>query len=339
MNFALDFDHSLFDILRPLPRLIEIDTRLLPEPWGGFCEEYRVRVHAVLGYENPAEHIKIWPACNIVSCGIGRGDHLRTDTIADSSSGNYTLGLVWAVRRVSSVYLDFPIRRVVSVVPRSTPRGKLDLLEAAGVTIEFGEDSLDAMKKAETLAAAHGWWYTRQYWNPDNTKAYDPFGRHIARCVPDLGIFACGVGSGGTCSGVVPALREGLRLQGSSLHAVAVVVEPGSTVSGVRTERALKPGTLGWRDVVNDVRYVRLEESLVCSAALWRQTSSAFEPCYGGESTGFALVGGLLSTLTLATMRRLEPLRRKDGYVHLGFIAPDRRDPYKENFAKHGMYY
>ncbi len=341
MNATMEFDFKLFDHLRPLPRVIEIDTTLLPDPWPEFCEAQRIRVHAVLGYENPAKHIKIWPACNIVGRGIQRGAHLNTDTVTDSSSGNYVLGLNRVLHAVRNRYPDFPIIRVVSVVPRNTPQGKLDLLEAAGIEIEFGEDSLDAMRRAETLAAEHGWWYTRQYWNPDNTEAYGPFGSHVAQSLPNVGIFACGVGSGGTCSGVIPALREGLRPHGSNLHAVAVVVESGSAVSGVRTEKALKPGTLDWRGVVNDVRYIRLEESLVCSAALWRcdPGSSVFEPCYGGESTGFALVGGLLSASALANMNRLGTFRRPDGNVHLGFIAPDMRDPYRDNFAKHGIFF
>lgn len=337
MSTTLSFDRTLFNALRPMPRVIEIDTSLLPDPWADFCDKQRIRLYAVIGYENPAKQIKIWPACNVLWRGIERGEHLRTDTANDSTSGNYGLGFMLALREVRKHYLDFPLRHFVSVVPRTTPRGKLDMLEAAGIRIEFGEDSFDAMQRAEALALQHGWWYTRQYWNPDNTEAYGPFGAHVANNLPELAVFACGIGSGGTCSGVVPALRQGLGTRGARLRAVAVVVEAGSAVAGVRTEKALEPGTLQWRQVVNDRRYIRLEDALVFSAALWRTpTSTAFDSCYGGESAGFNCLGGLLSTQAAGPANLP---RAKDGSLHVTFVAPDMRDPYRENFAKHGIFF
>lgn len=329
---------------RALPRVVEIDVRVLPEPWRGICERNRIRPHAVLGYENEAGSIKIWPAGNIIARGIERGEHLKANAFVESSSGNFVEGLAQVLRQILERDPSFPVKRVVAVVSKSLQPGKVAALRKNDlIAIEFAEDAADAMRTVERLAGEDGYWYTRQYWNADNPASYRPVGEEIARRLPDLGMLACGVGSGGTFLGVVPVVRAAFesRMAQERMHATAVAVAPGDSVGGVRTEIGLqlngKPG-LPWRPQADDVTYVDLATALRVSAALWQQYPDDPERrIVAGESSGFALAGALLAALQLEATGRLEQLRNPAGEIVLAFIAPDTREPYREEYEKHGI--
>lgn len=326
---------------RPLPRIVEVDTSVLPAPWADFCTENRIRLHAILGYENEVRNIKIWPASGIIAKGITRGEHLRTDTIVESTSGNFGDGLAAVLDALIALDPDFPVTRVMAVVPKSLQPGKIARLRAnKRIELAFADDSIHAMMMAKEIATANGYWYTRQYWNQDNPASYERIGVEIAAQLPDLGILACGVGSGGSFVGIVPLLRKAFT--NHRLHAVAVAVESGSSVGGVRTEINLQltgtePG-LPWRINANDVNYVGLTESLKFSAALWQQHPDDSEKrIAGGESTGFALAGGLLAALKLKFMEKLDSVRNTSGDVIMAFVAPDTYEPYREDYQVQGI--
>ena len=75
------------NIGRPMPRIIEVDTRMLPKPWNVFCRQNRIRLFAVLGYENEVENMKLWPASNMIACGIDRLEDRGKTKNVDSSTG------------------------------------------------------------------------------------------------------------------------------------------------------------------------------------------------------------------------------------------------------------
>ncbi|HQT83058.1 MAG TPA: pyridoxal-phosphate dependent enzyme, partial [Candidatus Paceibacterota bacterium] len=290
------------------------------------------------------KNIKVWPAGGIIARGIERGEYLSTDTIVESTSGNFGEGLAWVVERLLVLAPDFPIKRVLAVVPRSLQPGKIARLRAnKRIELEFADNAVHAMKWAEDLARRHGYWYTQQYWNPDNPDSYMDIGTEIARQLPELGILVCGVGSGGTFSGTVLSLKEAFknRARPHRLHCVAVAVEPYGSVGGVRTEIGLhlggKPG-LPWRMLADDVNYVGLHESLTFSAALWQHApDDPGKKIIGGESTGFALAGGLLSVLSLKFRGKLDSVRNESGEVVLAFVAPDTYGPYREDYEAAGI--
>lgn len=322
-----------------LPPIIEIQTDALPERWAEFCTRHRVRPFAVLAYENPLEQMKVWGASQIIRGGLATNAYVHTDTVIDSTSGNFGEAVAWILQEIRRKDPDFPIKYVMAVVARSTPEAKIERLKARGITPIFAENSIEAMTMARELATKNGWWYLEQYWNPENTVAYHPIARHIAKLRPALGAMACGVGSGGSCSGIMPVLETSLGKRMHRLQRVAVVVEVGDTVDGVRTELALEPGSLPWRRCVDDVRYVGQKESLKFSSALWRQKDSGGAWCEGGPSTGFALAGGLLSLVALETMEKLDAFRNEAGDVELAFLAPDKRTPYRKKYEEKGIYF
>lgn len=322
----------------PLPRIVTIDSEVLPPHWSKFFMGNRAKLHSVLLYENDAENGKLWPALEILSRGIDRGDHGDANTVIDSTSGNYGVALRIAVNRCSTLDPRFPIKHVIAVVTRSLPQGKRNRLASHGIELIDAEDSIDAMRVAKEMARERGYWYTRQYWNKDNSLAYAPIAEHIADELPMLGMVAWGVGSGGGCSGIMPVLRERFKNRMYLMQRVAVVAEDGQKIGGVRDEAALEPGSLEWR-AVDDVRFVGEEASYRFSYALWRQQeSSPSNACLGGPSTGFAAEGACLAARRLVIMRKFDELRGSDGFVHILVPSLDKRTPYRAEYEQKGIY-
>lgn len=323
-----------------LPRIVSLDHRALPPNWQKFFAEKRIRLHVVVLYENDAGNGKLWPAYHIVSEGVARGDHGKADTIIDSSSGNYGTAVAEVVRRMNQNSSTFPIKKVVMVVSQSLPEGKRALLRQRDIELIDAKDPVDAMLVAERVAREQKYWYTCQYRNKDNTCGYERVGHHIADQLPWLGMAAWGVGSGGGCSGIMPILHKRFKDRKTTFVRVAVVVEDGQKVGGVRDEKSLEPGSLEWRGPIDDVRFIAEDASYKFSAALWgQQYPSAERVCWGGPSTGFAAEGAALAVRRLSIMHRLDDLRHDDGWVHVLVPSLDTREPYRTEYAERGIYW
>ncbi|HVB19739.1 MAG TPA: pyridoxal-phosphate dependent enzyme [Candidatus Paceibacterota bacterium] len=322
-----------------LPRIISVNSDVLPVHWAKFFVENRAKLHIVVLYENEAENGKMWPAQEIVFRGVSRGDHGGADTIIDSTSGNYGTALAAVIRQHTKRDPGFPIKRVVSVVSRSLPQGKRDRLLACGIELIDADDAIDAMRVAEAVAKERGYWYTKQYWNKDNSAGYRRVAEHIANQLPTLGLIAWGVGSGGGCSGIMPVLQERFKNRGTGFHRVAVVAEDGQKIGGVRDEKALEPGSLDWRTNVDDVRFIAEDPSYRFSAALWRGRDMSSDSAYlVGPSTGFAAEGACLAARRLSIMRTFDEVRAPDGFVHILVPALDKRTPYRLEYEQKGVY-
>ncbi len=334
---------------RTPPRMIPIVLAAVPDPWFEFCSDNKIQPIQITAYENEVENQKIWAACGVLARGIERGDHANQKKIVDSSSGNFVLALAWACDEIKRRWPGFPVEGVVAVVPRSTPKEKRLLLEAAGIELAYADNSLAAMELAAELAEKHGYWYTRQYWNSDNAEAWEDFGRNIADQLPNLGALAIGVGSGGSCTGIMRTLTSyfvGHRETPMSFWRTAVVVEEDEVegipqaVDGVRNPKSLRPGTLPWWENVDSIRYVTEERSRINSAGLWRQnTLVPGSNCIGAFSTGFTFEGLMLALRERAMLRLLDELRNPDGIVEAGFLAADTRKPYRSKYARYGIHF
>jgi cysteine synthase len=201
-------------------------------------------------------------------------------------------------------------------------------------------DALGAMALARSLAQERGYWFTNQYGNPDNSRGYERLALGIAQRLPDLGLVAWGVGSGGGCSGVMPVFQSHYAGRAFAFRRIAVVVEDNQKVGGVRDEAALEPGTNTWHGATIDgVRIVGEDASYRVSAAIWRQKGRTPDAaCLGGPSTGFAIEGALLACRELALMRTLDRIRAPDGFVHVLTPSLDTRAPYREEYESKGVY-
>ncbi|MCC5879686.1 MAG: cysteine synthase family protein [Idiomarina sp.] len=179
----------------PMLRVSNLDT--------GPCELY-----LKLEIQNPGLSVKDRIAVSMVEAAEQQGKLKPGDTIVEATAGNTGLGL--ALVAAQKGY------KLVIVLPDKMSREKLYNLRAMGA--EVIETRSDVNKghpeyyqdMAARIAEERGAYYVNQFANPANVKAhYTQTGPEIWQQMDGkLDAFVCGVGSGGTLSGVGKYLRE-----------------------------------------------------------------------------------------------------------------------------------
>ncbi|MCZ6596771.1 MAG: PLP-dependent cysteine synthase family protein [Planctomycetota bacterium] len=169
------------------------------------------RVFAKLESCNPGGSIKDRPVARMLVRAIEEDRFAGGRRLLDSSSGN--AGIAYAMLGAA---LGVP---VTLVVPANASRERLDRIRAHGAELILTDpiEGYDfALREAHRLAAEHPerYWHCDQYANEENWRAhYETTGAEIleevvskAGAPPDA--FVCGVGTGGTLTGVGRRLRE-----------------------------------------------------------------------------------------------------------------------------------
>lgn len=179
----------------PMLRVSNLDT--------GPCELY-----LKLEIQNPGLSVKDRIAVSMIEAAEEQGKLKPGDTIVEATAGNTGLGL--ALVAMQKGY------KLVIVLPDKMSREKLYNLRAMGA--EVIETRSDVNKghpdyyqdMAARIAEERGAYYVNQFANPANVKAhYTQTGPEIWQQMEGkLDAFVCGVGSGGTLSGVGKYLRE-----------------------------------------------------------------------------------------------------------------------------------
>lgn len=179
--------------------------------------------------------------------------------------------------------------RLVLTMPEGMSRERARLLRAYGAEVVEtpsmgGMD--EAVAKAEEIRAERGGFTPQQFLNPANPEAhYRATGPEIlADAGGEIAAFVCGVGTGGTITGVGRCLRE----QGSGTRIVAVEPAASAVISGgVRGPHRIQgigagfvPGVLD-RDLLDEVITVSDEAAIETTMRLART-----EGVLGGISTG-----------------------------------------------------
>ncbi|MDT8069792.1 MAG: threonine/serine dehydratase [Terriglobia bacterium] len=137
----------------------------------------------------------------------------RERGVISYSSGNHAQGVAYAARA-------FGVKCVI-VMPRNAPKGKMDATAALGAEIvTVGPGSDERKKKAEELAAQHGYMIVPPYNDEAIIAGQGTVGLEIVTDLPDVDLVLCPVGGGGLISGVATAVK----LSGS--RAKVVGVEP-----------------------------------------------------------------------------------------------------------------
>ncbi|MFD8599628.1 PLP-dependent cysteine synthase family protein [Kitasatospora sp. NPDC059646] len=183
-------------------------------------------VLAKLEAANPLSSIKDRPALHMFRAAVESGELLPGATVIESTSGNTGIALaaICAARR----------HPCLIVLPENASRERVLTLRMLGATVEFTDPALGfagCVERAEKLhAEIPGSWYARQHENPANVRAhYETTGPEIWR---DTGgkvdVLVCGVGTGGTLTGIAHYLRE----RNPALHVVAVEPEGSPLLSG-----------------------------------------------------------------------------------------------------------
>jgi len=240
-----------------------------------------VRVLAKLESVNPGASIKDRPASRIITRGLLEGKFDGGRSLLDSSSGN--AGIAYSI--FGAAY-GVP---VTLVIPANASRERLDRIRAHGAHV-IETDPIEgydfAIREAQRLAAQHAdrYWYANQYGNDDNWMAhYETTGVEILeQCREQTGAapdaFVCGVGTGGTLTGVGRRLRKA----NPGVHLAVIVPETFPGIEG------LKPlGTPG--DIVPEILDTALIDEripLTSEAALESALSLARRGLFVGPSSG-----------------------------------------------------
>jgi cystathionine beta-synthase len=257
----------------------------LPVPVLGKCE-----------FLNPGGSVKDRIAVVIVNDAEAAGLLRPGMTLVEATAGNTGVGLalVAAVRGY----------RLVCVMPEKMSADKREGLRALGAEVLITtnappSDPRNFRRVAERLAAESGWFLTAQFDHPANPRVHaQTTGPEIlAQCGGRVGAFVCGVGTGGTITGVgrflkarVPGVRVVLADPvGSRLAHLVDSSQPDHDaayqVEGIGGSEP--PGVLDL-SVIDEAVRVTDEDSFAMARRLIRE-----EGLLVGGSSGTAVVAAL----------------------------------------------
>ena len=268
----------------PLVRLEHV-ARGLPVPVYAKCEHL-----------NPGGSIKDRIALAIVDDAERRGVLRPGMTLVEATAGNTGMGLVLVA--AARGY------KVACVMPEKMSADKRAALAELGAEVIITanappHDPRYFRRVAERLATERGWFLTDQFANPANPAIHErTTGPEIlAQCGAQIGAFVCGVGTGGTITGV------GRYLKSHAPGAKVVLADPvGSRLAHLVDARhpdhdasyavegigGSEPPTVLDLGVVDGAERVTDEESFAMARRLIRE-----EGLLVGGSSGTAVVAAL----------------------------------------------
>ena len=127
------------------------------------------------------------------------------DTIVEATSGNTGIAL--------SMIARLKQLNVIIIMPESMTKERIDLMKAYGADVILTKDKLGMQgsidKAKELLNNNKDYKCLNQFENTSNPKKhYKTTAKEIYKEVSDIDIFVCGIGTGGTISGIGRYLKE-----------------------------------------------------------------------------------------------------------------------------------
>lgn len=217
----MDYANSVLDLIGNTP-LVRLD-RTLDRPPG----TPGPLVLAKLEYLNPGGSVKDRIALRMIDAAEASGALQPGGTIVEPTSGNTGVGLALVAQQRGY--------KCVFVCPDKVSEDKRNVLKAYGAevvvcpTAVAPEHPDSYYNVSDRLAAEPGAWKPDQYSNPNNPRShYEETGPEIWRQTDGrITHFVCGMGTGGTISGVGRYLKE----QNSAIEVIGA--DPaGSVYSG-----------------------------------------------------------------------------------------------------------
>ena len=261
---------------------VALHTPLVPCPGGN--EERALYLKA----ENlqPTGAFKLRGAYNKIS-SLSPAE--RSRGVVAHSSGNHARAVAYAASALGV--------RAVIVMPRGAPRVKVEATEALGAEIvRVGDDSGERARKAEELAADHGYVPVPPYDDETLIAGQGTIGLEILEDLPDVETVLVPVSGGGLISGIGAAIklsRPGVRVIGvepelaadarASLKSGRVVAFPADQVARTVADglRVRKLGDAPFEHVrafVDDIITVSEQEILEAMRRLALRVRLVAEP-------------------------------------------------------------
>ncbi len=185
-------------------------------------------VYVKLEKNNPGGSIKDRVAYYMIKCAEERNELKLGDVIVEATSGNTGIGL--------SMIGKLKGYKVIIVMPENMSIERRNLVKAYGAELILTDKSKGmngSIEKANELISKNSNYKSlNQFDNKDNPRAhYDSTGVEIYNDLPSIDIFTCGIGTGGTFTGVGKYLKEknqnikliGVEPKGSPLISKGIV--------------------------------------------------------------------------------------------------------------------
>ncbi len=254
-------------------------------------------IYAKLEFYNPGGSVKDRVAQYIIKDAECKGLLKPGDTIVEATSGN--MGVAFALLSAVKKY------KCIFTLPLSITKEKIQALKLFGAEVVLTpkglppQDERSCYKVAHKIAREKGAFYVNQYFNQLNPEAhYKSTGPEIWRDTHGkVDTFICGIGTGGTITGVGKYLKE------KNPNVKVIGVEPVGSVfkayieKGVLTEAAefdiegigknFIPGVLNF-DYIDDVIQVTDEQAFKMVHILVR-----CEGILAGGSSGAAIAAAI----------------------------------------------
>ena len=298
----------------PLVRLESLDT--------GPCELF-----VKLESQNPGGSIKDRIGLAMIEAAEQSGTIRPGATLVEATAGNTGLALALVARRKGY--------RLILVIPDKMSQEKIFHLRALGADVRMTRSDVPKghpeyyQDMAERIAAETGGWYVDQFGNPANPRAHETTtGPEIWEQMGHrLDAVVCGVGSGGTMTGVS---RYFARV---APHVEMVLADPaGSVLAGyVATGKVGDAGSWLVEGIGEDfvppicdlsrVRHtftIGDEESFLTARALLRD-----EGILGGSSSGTLVAAALRYCRAQASPRRVVTFVCDSGSKYLSKMYND----------------
>lgn len=226
----MQYANSVLDLIGNTP-LVRLSRTLDLAEGGDATAEAGPLVLAKVEYLNPGGSVKDRIATRMIEAAEASGALQPGGTIVEPTSGNTGVGLAMVAQQKGY--------KCVFVCPDKVSVDKRNVLKAYGAevvvcpTAVAPEHPDSYYNVSDRLASAPGAWKPDQYSNPHNPRShYETTGPEIwAQTEGRITHFVCGMGTGGTISGVGRYLKEQAALVGRDVQVIGA--DPaGSVYSG-----------------------------------------------------------------------------------------------------------
>ncbi|KUP04204.1 cysteine synthase [Bacillus coahuilensis m2-6] len=250
-------------------------------------DEESADVYLKLEYFNPGSSVKDRIALAMIEAAEAEGVLASGDTIIEPTSGNTGIGL--AMVAAAKGY------KSVLVMPDTMSMERRNLLQAYGAELVLtpGSEGMGgAIRKAEELAKAKGYFMPQQFKNEANPKVHrETTGQEIVKQMDQLDAFVAGIGTGGTITGAGEVLKN--HFPGIKLYAIEPTDSPVLSGGQPGPHKIQGIGAGFVPDILNTEVYDGVIKVANEEAFEYARKAAKEEGILGGISSGAAISAAL----------------------------------------------